>query len=169
MKQNKLNQMHIAFLFICISLSLIIVPVQSDEEYHVIVTLQAPEPNSSGGFGTETKMFEGGLVVGACASGKAYIYDSNWNLTTILHSPPISLGERFGNEVDVHGNKLAISNLMATVDDLDRAGKVYLFDFDGSLKIPMVTSRRINYKQAAQQKHLTSSHQTMNMKISKTS
>jgi len=138
MKQNKLEKRHSAFLIICMVLSLIVVPVKADEEYHVIASLQAPEPISSESFGTDIKQYEGGLVVGTHSSGKVYIYDSDWNLTTIVHSPPESKEERFGHSVDARGDKLAVSNMMAPVGDHDRAGTVYIFDSEGSLDLELI-------------------------------
>jgi len=150
MKKNKLNQMSTAFFLSCIVVALVIRPVQADEEYHVIATLQSPEPTSSGGFGRVIKLFEGGLIVGVyeadvddvTSAGKAYVYDPEWDLVTLLQSPTPLEGEAFGRHIDTLGDKIAIANDRALVDGLIEAGMVYLFYTDGSpfleLKAPFV-------------------------------
>ena len=152
MKQKKLERIRMAFLLLCIIVSLLIIPVRADEAYQVIVTLQAPEPTSSGGFGTETKLFEEGILVGSfkadvdgiASEGQAYFYDSDWNLITTFQSPTPGR-DGFGRQVDAYGDKLVISNVWEMVDDIHSAGKVYLFDTDSSLilelKAPIAGAR----------------------------
>ena len=152
MKQNKLKRTFTSIILLCTILSVIIMPVRADEAYQVIVTLQAPEPTPSGGFGTETKLFEEGILVGSfkadvdgiASEGQAYFYDSDWNLITTFQSPTPGR-DGFGRQVDAYGDKLVISNVWEMVDDIHSAGKVYLFDTDSSLilelKAPIAGAR----------------------------
>ena len=141
MKQKKFERIRTTALFFLVMVSLVIFPVRADEEYQIIVTLQAPEPKSLGRFGVETTLFEGGLIVGTNladvgdigSAGKAYIYDSNWVLTTTIPSPTPREAETFGKQLDAYGDRIVISNDRATIDGLDERGAVFLFDTDGSL------------------------------------
>ena len=141
MKQIKITRTYTSIILLCVIFSVTISPIQAKEEYNVVATLQAPEPTSNGCFGIDSKLFEGGLVVGVyqadvdgiTSAGKAYIYDSDWKLKTTLPSPTPREGEAFGRQVDVYGDKLAIGNNRAAVGEFLEAGMVYLFDADGSL------------------------------------
>ena len=141
MKQNKLKRTFTSIILLCTILSVIITPVRADEEYQVIVTLQAPEPTPYGGFGIETKLSEEGILVGSykagvngiASAGKAYFYDSDWNLITTLPSPTPAGEDGFGRQVDAYDDKLATTNMWATVDGYIDEGIAYLFDTDGSL------------------------------------
>jgi hypothetical protein len=131
----------VGLITLCILTSLLNSPVRADEEYHVIVTLQAPEPTSLGGYGLETAMFEDGIVIGEYladigeinTAGRAYIYDTDWGLTSILQVPTPKMTENFGRNVDVLGDLVVISCCTANVEDIREAGKAYVFNTDGTL------------------------------------
>jgi hypothetical protein len=131
----------VVLITLCIVASLLNSPVRADEEYHVIATLQAPEPTSFGGYGLETALFEDGLVIGVftgdvgeiSTAGRAYIYDTDWGLTSTLQALTPEQTESFGRNVDVLGDLVIISNCFENVEDLREAGKAYVFNTDGTL------------------------------------
>jgi len=133
----------VGLITLCIIASLLISPVRADEEYHVIVTLQAPQPTSFGGYGLETALFEDGIVIGEWTGdigdistcGRAYIYDADWDLNSILQVPTPKQTENFGRDVDVLGDMVVVGCATANVDDKEEAGKVYVFNTDGALLI----------------------------------
>jgi hypothetical protein len=141
MKQKKFEQTCTMVLIFLVMISLVLIPVRADEEYQIISTIQSSEPKSRGRFGVETALYEGGLIVGSnladvddiVSAGKAYIYDSNWRLTTIVPSPTPRVAETFGKQVDAYGDRIIISNDRATIDGFDERGTVFLFDTEGSL------------------------------------
>ena len=148
--KRKSRKSQTAFTLFFILITLGVIPIQAKDEYNVIVTLQAPEPVSSGRFGIETRLFEGGLVVGVyqadvddqISAGKAYIYDTNWNLITPLQSPTPHEGEAFGRQVDAYGDKLVIGNPRSNTEGVQESGLTYLFDADGAfileIKAPFI-------------------------------
>lgn len=154
MKRKEIKSEHAGLIVLIFLATIFVVPVRAEDEYQVIVTLQAPEPIASGRFGVETKLFEGGLIIGVyqadvdeiTSAGKAYIYDSDWKLKTTLPSPTPGEGEAFGRQVDAFDDKIVIANDRAFVDSSIEAGMVYLFDTDGSpfleLKGPIVGLRQ---------------------------
>jgi len=139
MKQKKTARMQTAFLLLCIITSLIL-HVEADEEYNVIVTLQAPEPTSFGGYGSETALFEEGIGIGEwtgdigdiSSAGRAYIYNTDWELISILQVPTPKETENFGRSVDVLGDIIVVGCSTANVEDIREAGKVYVFDSEGT-------------------------------------
>ena len=154
MKRKEIKSKHVGLIILIFLATNLVVHIRAEDEYHVIVTLQAPEPTASGGFGAETKLFEEGILVGSfkadvdgiASGGQANFYDSDWNLITTFQQPTPGRGG-FGRQVDAYGDKLAITNVWATVDSYRDAGKVYLFDTDGSLilelKAPIARGARL--------------------------
>jgi hypothetical protein len=129
----------VGLITLCIIASLLIAPVRADEEYHVIATLQPPIPSNRGFFGFDLALYEDILLVAESYSDvgdlidarNAYIFDSDWNLVTTIQQPNPEVHDMISNSVDVWGDTLAIQNLL-TVDDIELAGKVYIFDSEGA-------------------------------------
>ncbi len=121
-------------------MSILVSPVRADEEYHVIATMQAPTLTEGGGFGSDLALYEDILLVSEYEAdlgdlrrvGRAYIFDSDWNLVTTLQQPSPKTYETFGLSIDVWGDTLAISN-DENVGDIEDAGKVYIYDSEGVL------------------------------------
>jgi hypothetical protein len=129
-------------LIILIVLSTVpVIPIRADEEYHVIITLQAPEPTSFGGYGYETALFNEGIVIGEWtgdigeikSAGRAYIYDTGWELTSILQAPTPKEKENFGRDVNALDDIIVVGCSRSNIDDLHEAGKVYMFDTEGTI------------------------------------
>ena len=140
MKQTKLKWIHTGFSLVLIVAALVVLPILADEEWHVTVTLQAPEPTSSGQFGHETALIEDGIVIGEWigdvegigSAGRAYIYDTEWELTKILQAPTPKETENFGRELDAQGDIIVVGSPSADVGDTRIAGKAYVFDSEGT-------------------------------------
>ncbi|MBA7612826.1 hypothetical protein ES703_20067 [subsurface metagenome] len=140
MKRKEIKSKHAGVIILIFLATILVVPIHAEDEYHVIVTLQAPEPTSFGGFGLETALFEDGIVIGVftgdigeiSTAGRAYIYDTDWGLTSTLQAPTPKQTESFGRNVDVLGDLVIISNCAENVGDLREAGKVYVFDSEGT-------------------------------------
>ena len=114
---RKVSRVGLFFLVVLTTVSL--KPIYAEEEYHVIVTLQAPEPTSFGGYGYETAFFEDGIVIG------------EWT-GDILQAPAIIEKENFGREIDVVGDVIVVGCSRSNIDDIHEAGRGYLFDSEGT-------------------------------------
>ena len=133
--------MRIGLIFLIVSSIVLVVSIQAEEEYPVILTLQAPEPTFFGGYGLETALFEDGIVIGEwtgdvgdiSSAGRAYIYNKDWDLTSILRAPTPKETENFGRDVDVTDDIIVVGCGSANIGDIEEAGKVYVFDIDGTL------------------------------------
>ncbi len=130
----------VGLITLCIITSLLIAPIQADEEYHVIATMQAPTLTEGGGFGSDLALYEDILLIAESEAdlgdlkrvGRAYIFDSDWNLVATLQAPSPKAYETFSLSIDVWGDTLAISNA-ENVGDIEGAGKVYIYDSEGVL------------------------------------
>lgn len=126
---------------LCIAASLLLPLVRGDEGYNVIATLQAPEPTDFGGFGADLALHGGLLLVAEWEAdlgeltkvGRAYIYDSDWNLVKSLQAPDPENYETFSISVDLWEDTLAIS-CYDNVDDIEEAGIVYIYDTEGTFQ-----------------------------------
>jgi hypothetical protein len=102
--------------------------------------MQAPTLTNGGGFGSDLALYEDILLVAESEAdlgdlrrvGRAYIFDSDWNLVTALQQPDPKTYETFSKSIDVWGDTLAISNY-ENVGDIEGAGKVYIYDAEGVL------------------------------------
>ena len=116
--------------------------VLSEEEHQITATLQAPEPESGAEFGYSVAVSGNIGVVGEpyadvgdnYQAGKAYIFDSDGNLLATLQSPEPQERGNFGRSVAVSGDILVVGEVFVTVDGENKAGKVYIFNFDGNLQ-----------------------------------
>jgi hypothetical protein len=128
-------------VLLIISSTFLVISIRAEEEYHVIMTLQAPEPTYYGAYGYETALFKDGIVIGEwtgdvgdiSSAGRAYIYDTDWGLTSILQVPMPKETENFGRDIDVLNDIIVVGCGSANIGELEEAGKVYVFDTDGSL------------------------------------
>jgi hypothetical protein len=135
------KSMRLGFIILIVLTTILVIHIRAEEEYHVIQTLQAPEPTMFGGYGLETALFEDGIVIGEWtgdvgdirSAGRAYIYDTDWELASILQVPTPKETENFGRDVDVLDDIIVVGCGAANIGDIEEAGKVYVFDTDGSL------------------------------------
>lgn len=127
-------------IFLSISITVLMVPAYSEEMYHLEATLRAPTPTYFGGYGASMEFKNDILFIGEWfadvsghdSAGKAYIYDSNWNLTADLQDPTPMPYESFSEAtVDIMDGTLAIASSFCNVDDIENAGLLYLYNVDG--------------------------------------
>jgi len=132
----------VVLLFLSILIATTVVPINAEEEYHVIATLQAPSPSQGGEFGFDIALNEDLLLIGEWQAkvgeindaGRAYLYDTDWNLLATFQAPEPELGANFGYSVDFHGDMIVIGCLGYNSEGILDAGEVYVFDSDGSLQ-----------------------------------
>ena len=131
----------VLILFV-ILITALVVPAYSEESYYLETTIRAPTPTGSGGFGASLEYRDGILLVGEYyvegseldSAGKAYVYDSNWNLTAVLLYPTPGAFKSFASvTVGIMGETLAVASAFCQVEELDGAGLMYLFNSEGDL------------------------------------
>ena len=140
MKQSRVKGISSGLLILCIIMGILACQVHADGEYHVIATMQAPTLTSSGGFGTDLALHEDILLISEedadlgdlTRVGRAYIFDSDWNLVATLQQPSPKDYETYGKSIDMWDDTLAISS-SSNVEDMEFAGKVYIYDSEGVL------------------------------------
>lgn len=111
---------------------------QTNSNY--LVTLQSPTPIQGGKFGSEIALSGNRLLVGETwahvdeknGAGKAYLYDTDWNLiSTLTPTTPKQKGE-FSSSLDIKDDILVVSSHRANIGDLPSAGEVQVYDSSGS-------------------------------------
>jgi len=145
MKQGNFKGKHAILILLCILAAFSVIPVRAEEEYNVIATLEPSNPKGLGGFGGDFALSEDLLLIGECrghvegvgSAGKAYLYDTDWNLLLTLQAPEPETPAKFGRSVDLLGDVMVVGCPLAMVEDLPTAGKVYVFDSDGSLQFTL--------------------------------
>jgi hypothetical protein len=112
-----------------------------DLDWNLKATLRAPTPQREGLFGRWVAI-SGDIVVvgeqfahvdGKLYAGRAYIFDSEGNLQATLQSPEPILNGFFGINVAIIEEAVVVSDI-SYLEETPRAGKVYIFDFEGNLK-----------------------------------
>jgi hypothetical protein len=138
-KQSRVKGISSGLLILSIIVGTLACQVHADEEYHVIATLQAPEPTGTGGFGSDLALYEDILLIAEDNAalgdlrkvGRAYIFDSDWKLVATLQASNPKSYETFGKSVEVWGDKLAIFRYV-NIEGLKWAGKLYIYDSEGA-------------------------------------
>ena len=111
----------------------------SEEEYHHLLTLQSPNPETNAWFGYQIEM-DGDLIVvnepfvsvnGIDDAGKVYLFDTDGNLLFTLQSPSPGPIHLFGHRVDIR-NEYIIVGSQAFVNDIFRVGRAYVFSINGT-------------------------------------
>jgi len=115
--------------------------VYAEEEYHHVLTLDSPDPESNTYFGYSIVVGEDIIVVGEVWSkvegyyhaGKAYIYDYDGNLKASLQSTTPMTEATFGRSVALDGETIIVGEPTVGVEGI-ASGKVNIFDLEGNLK-----------------------------------
>lgn len=111
-----------------------------------VITIQNPSPTQLAFFGQSIDSANGFLVVGENnlngGSGEAFLYDAdNGSLITTLASPDSQAGGEFGWSVEISGSLLFVGAPGETVNGVDNAGRVYIFDLGtGTLSKTLVST-----------------------------
>ena len=137
----KCNVRIILFALIVVGLCIGSIPVFAIKEYDVTQTLESPESETEAFFGEPRVLDEniiavgerGAMVKGIANAGKAYLFDLDGNLLLSLHAPKPQIDGEFGCTIGIKGGIIAVGEPRATVDGLEEAGQVHLFDNDGNL------------------------------------
>ena len=105
--------------------------------------VQFIEPAAAERFGVGLAADADRLIVGApsadpsaiSSAGRAYIYDwngSSYGLTGEVNVSDPSVSAYFGQSADLDGTRLVIGAMETSVGGADRAGKVYIYEWNGS-------------------------------------
>ena len=102
--------------------------------------IYSPDPQPNGGFGISMEIDENQLYLSQSGflggvhgfeSEYVYVYDHQGVLLNTIEAPEPELGASFGFTMSGSGDKIVISEVKATVDGIDQAGKVHIYNTDG--------------------------------------
>ncbi len=107
-----------------------------------IKTIYSPNPQPNGAFGISLEIDENQLYMiqsGYLGGGHGleteyvYVYDHEGVLLNTIEAPELEPEQvtSFGFAMSVSGDKIVISEITATVDGIDNAGKVHIYNTDG--------------------------------------
>jgi catechol 2,3-dioxygenase-like lactoylglutathione lyase family enzyme len=126
----------------CFLSSALSVSALAGEGYQITATIQSLEPQYCAIIGCSVAVSEDVVVVGdywadvegKSRAGKAHIYGLDGNLKVTLQSPtPLASGQ-FGKSIAIRGDIILVAEPGADIDDKTGAGKVYIYNSDGSLQ-----------------------------------
>ena len=135
------------FLGIFIILSLLSVTISGAAEqestnlFDYVTTLQSPTPSQGGVFGGDMALSGNWLLVGetgaqvgnTSGAGRAYLFDTDWNLiANFTQNTPLT-GAMFSRSVDIKGDILVVGSPRADVENFPEAGEVQVYDTSGTL------------------------------------
>ena len=116
-----------------------------DLEGTLLTTLQSPEPFEGGGSGGNfgySLDFNGNIIIvgevhttvdDKVDAGRVFVFNHNGDLLTSLQSPEPQTEGEFGQSVAVNNDFVIVGEHYAEVEGHDEAGKVHVFDLEGSL------------------------------------
>jgi hypothetical protein len=109
-----------------------------DNEGTYLKTLYSPKPIATGKFGQTIEVSETLILIGEHGTGgnprgpgSVYMFDHDGNHLMTLQAPEPEDQARFGVSISISGGLMVIGESYATVDEVFRAGKVYIFNTDG--------------------------------------
>lgn len=111
-----------------------------------VITMHEPSPRAYDSYGFSIDSANGFLVVGQPLyngeNGEVFIYNAlTGTLIRTLFSPNSQTGGSFGWSVEIAGNLLIVGAAQETVNGLDNAGRVYIFNITtGDLMTTLVSS-----------------------------
>ena len=111
-----------------------------DYNWNLVKTLQSPEPDTNTNYGGSVAINGNYFVVGESgatvdeyeSAGRAYVYDTDWNLVSTLQSPTPEADAEFGIDVSIAGDLVVVGEGKGDVTNGDE-GKVYVFNLNGNL------------------------------------
>ncbi len=102
-------------------------PDGSDDTWSLFDEIAAPDPLEEG-FGQSLEMDGNTLIIGSQTGFYSYEFDgAAWNQVQRIDQPNDN-SFRFSDEIDLDGDKLAVSSYVDNVNGLTNAGAVYLYD-----------------------------------------
>jgi hypothetical protein len=96
-----------------------------DPEGVYLKSLLSPSPKVGGRFGDTVEVGEGLLLVG--------FFDYNGTHLMTLQAPEPENQAGFGSSISIDGDRVVIGESHATVNDVLRAGRAYIYNIDGEL------------------------------------
>ena len=105
-----------------------------------IATLQAPEPEANNQFGFSVDTDGEIVVVGeysVTSLGGVFIFDTDGNYIASIQDPELQISGGFGVPAAVSGDIIVAAASFAMVEDLQTAGKAYIFDYEGNLVVTL--------------------------------
>ncbi len=141
MRKSRSRVLLVEFIVLCFLASALGVSVLAEDEYQVTATIQSPEPESNAFFGLAIDVNGDFIVIsdnkvyveGIYQAGRVHIFDLDGNLEVTLQSPTPQQDGRFGNSVAIRQDIVVVGEFQAHIGDKTDAGRVYIFDSDGSL------------------------------------
>jgi hypothetical protein len=112
-----------------------------DSEGVYLKSLLSPSPKVAGRFGSTIEVGEGLILVGeyglpgnyALGPGSVYVFDYNGAHLMTLQAPEPEDKALFGSCISISGDRIVIGESYATVNEVWRAGRAYIYDTDGNL------------------------------------
>jgi plastocyanin len=105
-----------------------------DLDGNLLAALQSPEPEENALFGTSVATNGENVIVGVplgdvvdINEGNAYVFDLDGNLLATLQSVEPKEDAEFGYPVRVEGDIIVVGEYLADLDEVSRAGRVYVF------------------------------------------
>jgi len=141
MRKSRSRVLLVELIVLCFLASALGVSVLAEDEYQVTATIQSPEPESNAFFGLAIDVNGDFIVIsdnkvyveGIYQAGRVHIFDLDGNLEVTLQSPNPQQDGRFGNSVAIRQDIVVVGEFQAHIGDKTDAGRVYIFDSDGSL------------------------------------
>jgi hypothetical protein len=101
-------------------------------------SLLSPSPKVGGIFGNTVEVGEGLILVGEygfsdrpLGPGSVYLFDYDGTHLKTLQAPEPENQACFGCSISINGDRIVIGEGLATVDEVFRAGRAYIFNADG--------------------------------------
>ena len=102
-------------------------------------SLLSPSPKVGGRFGYTVEVGEGLILVGEygyipdspLGPGSVYLFDYDGTHLKTLQAPEPENQACFGCSISINGDRIVIGESLATVDEIFRAGRAYIFNADG--------------------------------------
>jgi len=142
MRKSRPRVLLVELIVLCFLASALGVSALAGEEYQITATILSPDPQYSGIIGCSVAV-SGDIVVvgeywadveGNSKAGKAHVYDLDGNLKVTLQSPTPLVSGQFGKSMAIRGDIILVAEPGADIGDITGAGRVYIFNSDGSLQ-----------------------------------
>jgi hypothetical protein len=110
-----------------------------DNDWNLLSTLQAPEPELIASFGRSVDLLGDMMVIGSPYhdaeglrnAGEAYVFDSDGSLQFTLRSPDPQMQARFGIEVAFGKDVILVGESRYDAEGVYNAGAVHVYDTEG--------------------------------------
>lgn len=141
MRKSRSRVLLVELVVLCFLASALGVSVLAGDEYQVTATIESPEEQSDSYFGFPVDIYGDIMVIGESwayvegifHAGKAHIFGLDGNLKVTLQAPTPQVKGKFGSSVAIRGDIILVGEPGADIGDLDKAGRVYIYNSDGSL------------------------------------